>query len=87
MSCVKVGLIGKGKTLKRIYKIIIYKTSMKLHSSRTLSHLPWFCALHHMVWNIPLAGLRQLSFFCSLPTSCALPTFPLAGQNEKQETP
>lgn len=35
----------------------------------------------------PLAGLRQLSLFCPLPASCAHPTFPLAGQNEKQENP
>lgn len=58
------------------------------NSSRPLSHLPQFCcALHHMVWDIPLAGLRQLSLFCTLPASCAFLTFPLAEQNEKQENP
>ena len=41
-----------------------------------------YWAWHHMVWNIPLAGLGQLCWLCPLKTSCAPPAFLLAGRGK-----
>jgi len=41
----------------------------------------------HMVWNIPLASWRQLSWLWPLPAACASAASPLAGQCEKLRSP
>lgn len=41
----------------------------------------------HVVWNIPLASLDQLSWLCSLPAPCSLSVPSLAGQHKKLKYP
>ena len=55
------------------------------HVLWTLNVLPQTCC--YMVLNIPLASSGQLSCLYSLPASCALPAFLLAGQCEKLKGP
>lgn len=56
--------------------------------------IPWpplpqfYCSeWYHMVWDILLSSLSQLSWLHPLPAYCALPVHGLAGQYEKLESP
>lgn len=51
------------------------------HSRQPL-HINW-SAECPVVWNIPLASLGQLSWFCPLTAPAASPAWPLAGEHEK----
>lgn len=51
-----------------------YTQSVPKQWSPSPSQLPKliYSELHHIVWNIPLISLGQLSWPCPLPASCAL---------------
>lgn len=47
-------------------------SSNSCQSSQIPTAFQAFFAWCHMVWNIPLVSLGQLSWFCPLPAPCAL---------------